>query len=174
MFVCANAQTWVILCGSWRVCVNALISLRNHPSPGSYVSLFPLLYGIHLSIYAYIASLLCVCLIYNLIVCVRVCTCPVVSIHPYRADAVEKLEEYHRRGVRMCKWLPNSMGIDLSHVKCHSFYDKMAELGSYLCIACTEAYAGIPSLDARIWCITLETCTFREVAKIEFHGRPII
>jgi predicted TIM-barrel fold metal-dependent hydrolase len=54
---------------------------------------------------------------------------PVISVHPYRADAVEALERWARRGGRMVKWLPNAMGIDPSDAACDPFYAKMKELG---------------------------------------------
>jgi len=57
---------------------------------------------------------------------------PVISVHPYRADAVEELERWARRGGRMVKWLPNAMGIDPSHAACDPFYAKMKELGLVL------------------------------------------
>ena len=37
---------------------------------------------------------------------------PILSIHPYRKDAVSALENYARQGVRFIKWLPNAMGIN--------------------------------------------------------------
>ena len=54
---------------------------------------------------------------------------PVMSVHPYRSDAIEALERWAARGGRICKWLPNVMGIDPSHPRCEPFYDKMRELG---------------------------------------------
>jgi len=57
---------------------------------------------------------------------------PVISIHPYRADAVEELERWAERGGRMVKWLPNAMGIDPSDAACDSFYMKMKERGLVL------------------------------------------
>jgi uncharacterized protein len=57
---------------------------------------------------------------------------PVISVHPYRADAVEELERWARRGGRMVKWLPNAMGIDPSDAACDPFYTKMKELGLVL------------------------------------------
>lgn len=57
---------------------------------------------------------------------------PVISVHPYRADAVAELERWARRGGRMVKWLPNAMGIDPSAPACDSFYAKMKELGLVL------------------------------------------
>ncbi|HJQ34620.1 MAG TPA: amidohydrolase family protein [Pyrinomonadaceae bacterium] len=57
---------------------------------------------------------------------------PVISVHPYRADAVEELERWAARGGRMVKWLPNAMGIDPSDSACDPFYSKMKELGLVL------------------------------------------
>jgi mannonate dehydratase len=48
-----------------------------------------------------------------------------VSIHPYRPDAVERLEHFSERGIRFVKWLPNSMGIDPSDERCQPFYEVM-------------------------------------------------
>jgi predicted TIM-barrel fold metal-dependent hydrolase len=52
---------------------------------------------------------------------------PTISIHPYRSDAVEELRKYAARGARICKWLPNAMGIDPSNPKCDAFYSAMKE-----------------------------------------------
>ena len=57
---------------------------------------------------------------------------PVISVHPYRVDAVEELERWAGRGGRMVKWLPNAMGIDPSDAACDPFYAKMKELGLVL------------------------------------------
>ena len=53
---------------------------------------------------------------------------PNISVNPYRADAIEELEKWARRGARIVKWLPNAMGIDPSDPKCDPFYQKMKEL----------------------------------------------
>ncbi len=37
---------------------------------------------------------------------------PIISVHPYRDDAVTELEKYAEQGVRLVKWLPNAMGIN--------------------------------------------------------------
>ena len=57
---------------------------------------------------------------------------PVISIHPYRRDAVAALEGWASKGVRLVKWLPNAMGIDPSQPRIHEFYRKMAEYGMIL------------------------------------------
>lgn len=37
---------------------------------------------------------------------------PIISVHPYRDDAVAELKKYAGQGVRFVKWLPNAMGIN--------------------------------------------------------------
>jgi predicted TIM-barrel fold metal-dependent hydrolase len=56
------------------------------------------------------------------------CFAPVISVNPYRADALAELEGGAKRGARMVKWLPNAMGIDPADGLCDSFYRKMKEL----------------------------------------------
>jgi predicted TIM-barrel fold metal-dependent hydrolase len=53
---------------------------------------------------------------------------PVISVNPYRADALEELEKCAAHGARCVKWLPNAMGIDPSDERCDPFYRKMKEL----------------------------------------------
>ncbi len=36
---------------------------------------------------------------------------PIISIHPYRHDAIDALTRYAKHGARFVKWLPNAMGI---------------------------------------------------------------
>jgi predicted TIM-barrel fold metal-dependent hydrolase len=52
---------------------------------------------------------------------------PVISIHPYRADALQELERWARAGVRYLKWLPNAMGVDPADSAVEPFYKKMRE-----------------------------------------------
>jgi hypothetical protein len=52
---------------------------------------------------------------------------PSISVHPYRKDALEELEKGFRRGVKLIKWLPNSMGIDPLHALCIPFFEKVKE-----------------------------------------------
>jgi mannonate dehydratase len=51
---------------------------------------------------------------------------PCASVHPYRKDALERLERAIDEGARAVKWLPNAMGIDLSNEKCRPFFDVLA------------------------------------------------
>jgi len=53
---------------------------------------------------------------------------PVMSVHPYRADALEELERWAAAGARLVKWLPNSMNIDPASPRCDAYYDKLVEL----------------------------------------------
>ena len=48
------------------------------------------------------------------------------SIHPYRADAAEALDEAVAGGARAVKWLPNAMGIDPASRRCDPFYEGLA------------------------------------------------
>jgi predicted TIM-barrel fold metal-dependent hydrolase len=57
---------------------------------------------------------------------------PVISVNPYRPDALLRLERGAKRGGRMVKWLPNAMGIDPSDPLCDPFYQKMRELNLVL------------------------------------------
>jgi predicted TIM-barrel fold metal-dependent hydrolase len=57
---------------------------------------------------------------------------PVISVNPYRPDALDELERGRQRGARMVKWLPNAMGIDPSDELCDPFYQKMKQLGLVL------------------------------------------
>jgi predicted TIM-barrel fold metal-dependent hydrolase len=57
---------------------------------------------------------------------------PVVSIHPYRVDALQELDHWGRAGVRYVKWLPNAMGVDPSNPVIDPFYRKMKEYNMIL------------------------------------------
>jgi mannonate dehydratase len=53
---------------------------------------------------------------------------PCVSIHPYRLDAVERLDAAAEAGARAVKWLPNATGLDPASPRCDAFYRRLAEL----------------------------------------------
>ena len=57
---------------------------------------------------------------------------PTMSVHPYRSDAIEEVEKWARRGVKLIKWLPNAMGINPADPKCDAFYQRMRELNVVL------------------------------------------
>jgi predicted TIM-barrel fold metal-dependent hydrolase len=50
---------------------------------------------------------------------------PVVSVHPYRHDALEELDRCAAQGARIVKWLPNAMGIDPADARCDAFYARL-------------------------------------------------
>ncbi len=50
----------------------------------------------------------------------------IASIHPYREDCVEALEEAVKGGAKAVKWLPSVMGINPSSERCDRFYSAMA------------------------------------------------
>jgi len=52
----------------------------------------------------------------------------IASIHPDRADAVERLQTAHAGGAKAVKWLPSAMGIDPSARRHRRFYREMARL----------------------------------------------
>lgn len=51
------------------------------------------------------------------------------SVHPYRPDALEALDEAVALGAVLCKWLPNVQGIDPASPLCRRFYVRLRELG---------------------------------------------
>jgi mannonate dehydratase len=53
---------------------------------------------------------------------------PACSVHPYRRDAVVRLERAHAGGARAVKWLANSQGIDPASPRCDAFYERCAAL----------------------------------------------
>ena len=57
---------------------------------------------------------------------------PIISVHPYRKDALMELERWAKRGVRFVKWLPNAMGINPADDKIAPFYRKLKELDMIL------------------------------------------
>lgn len=52
---------------------------------------------------------------------------PCVSINPYKPNAIGELEKYAEKGVRIIKWLPNSMGIKLDDPLIQPFYQAMKD-----------------------------------------------
>jgi len=52
---------------------------------------------------------------------------PVISVHPYRNDALEELDKWAKTGVKYIKWLPNAMGMDPASKPVEPFYRKMKE-----------------------------------------------
>lgn len=50
---------------------------------------------------------------------------PVISVHPYRQDALQELEKWAKKGVKWIKWLPNAQGIDASNLHNDEYYRVM-------------------------------------------------
>lgn len=53
---------------------------------------------------------------------------PCASIHPYRDDALARLDKAAAAGAVAVKWLPNAMGMDPSSSRCDPFYDRLKAL----------------------------------------------
>ncbi len=51
------------------------------------------------------------------------------SIHPYREDCLEALEQAAAHDARAVKWLPQAMGMDPASPLCDRFYERVAALG---------------------------------------------
>lgn len=50
------------------------------------------------------------------------------SVHPYRADALEALEQARNAGARAVKWLPPAMGMNPGAARCDDFYAALVRL----------------------------------------------
>lgn len=53
---------------------------------------------------------------------------PIMSIHPYRKDAIERLHYWDSQGGKIIKWLPNAMGMNPNDVRCTLYYETMRQL----------------------------------------------
>lgn len=68
---------------------------------------------------------------------------PACSVHPYRRDALERLDRAHAGGARAVKWLPNSQWMDPASPRCDDFYGMLAERRMpLLCHAGAEVAVG--------------------------------
>lgn len=52
---------------------------------------------------------------------------PAISVHPRRPDALDELDRWGRRGVKLVKWLPNAHGIDPGDPALDPYYAKLRE-----------------------------------------------
>jgi uncharacterized protein len=50
---------------------------------------------------------------------------PVISVHPYRPDALDELRRWAEQGARQVKWLPNTQGMNPSDPAIVPFYEIM-------------------------------------------------
>ena len=53
---------------------------------------------------------------------------PIISVHPFRPDAIEQLKKWHKQGARFIKWLPNAMGMDPSDPKLLDYFTQVKAL----------------------------------------------
>ncbi len=70
----------------------------------------------------------------------------VASIHPYRDDALARLEQAIAAGALAIKWLPSSMNIDLRERRLRPFYARLAAARLPLIVHCGEEKA-VPGAD---------------------------
>lgn len=57
---------------------------------------------------------------------------PVISVHPYRKDAIEELTKWAKLGVKWIKWLPNAQSIDPSDPRIDEYYQVMKKYNMIL------------------------------------------
>ena len=65
----------------------------------------------------------------------------VASIHPYRDDALARLDAALAAGAVAVKWLPSAMNIDLRDARCRPFYERLALAEKPLIVHCGEEKA---------------------------------
>lgn len=65
----------------------------------------------------------------------------VASIHPYRPDALARLDAALANGAVALKWLPSSMAIDLRDRRLRPFYDRLADTRLPVIVHCGEERA---------------------------------
>lgn len=65
----------------------------------------------------------------------------VASVHPYRADALARLDAAIAQGALAIKWLPSAMNIDPAAPRCDAFYARLAQHDVPLVIHCGEEVA---------------------------------
>lgn len=65
----------------------------------------------------------------------------VASIHPYAADALDRLDHARAAGALAIKWLPSAMNIDPRDARCRPFYDRLARTRLPLVVHCGEEKA---------------------------------
>ncbi|MDP1526948.1 MAG: amidohydrolase family protein [Rhodocyclaceae bacterium] len=111
----------------------------------------------------------------------------VASIHPYRPDAIQALEQAKAEGARAVKWLPPAMGIDPASARCDAFYRALVRLDLPLITHAGEEKAvhganrpelGNPlrlrrALDAGVRVVIAHCASTGEDADLDNGGRPI-
>ena len=112
---------------------------------------------------------------------------PGISVHPYRADALDRLEEGASRGAVLVKWLPSEQRIDPASPRCDAFYRKLAALRLPLLVHAGEEQAveggvqhlGNPlrlrrPLDAGVRVIAAHCASLGEDQDLDAPGRPMV
>ena len=65
----------------------------------------------------------------------------VASVHPYREDALERLDQAIAGGALAIKWLPSAMNIDLRDARLKRYYERLASAKMPLIVHCGEEHA---------------------------------
>ena len=65
----------------------------------------------------------------------------IASIHPYREDCVEALEQAVANGARAVKWLPGSMGMNPASQLCDRFYEALIRFNIPLLVHAGDEHA---------------------------------
>ena len=65
----------------------------------------------------------------------------VASVHPYRPDALQRLDAALAGGAVAVKWLPSAMNIDPRDPRCRPFCERLAAAGRPLIVHCGEEKA---------------------------------
>ncbi|MDR1647443.1 MAG: amidohydrolase [Zoogloeaceae bacterium] len=63
------------------------------------------------------------------------------SIHPYRADAIDRLQQAAVQGAQAIKWLPAAQNMDPASPRCAAFFAELARLDLPLLIHCGKEAA---------------------------------
>ncbi len=110
---------------------------------------------------------------------------PVISVHPYRKDALTELERWAHQGCRYVKWLTTAQGIDPSSPLTEPFYRTMKEHGMVLLAHTGEELAlftgengelGNPlllrtPLDQGVTVVALHSATYGKNIDLDSPGR---
>src|SRR4030095_5363702 len=75
----------------------------------------------------------------------------VASIHPYRDDALARLEQAIAQGALAVKWLPSAMNIDLRDPRCVPFYARLQRARLPLIVHVGEEKAVPGARAAKSW-----------------------
>ncbi len=71
---------------------------------------------------------------------------PGISVHPYREDAVDKIEELAEAGAVLCKWVPNTQNIDGTDPRCRRVYRTLVKHQLPLLTHCGREHT-LPTVD---------------------------